>query len=336
MKKAKETIRLDHLTIGYRTNGNDAAVATDICATIREGELTCLLGANGVGKSTLLRTMAAFQPRLSGHIYVAETELDDYSDSRLARTIGVVLTDKPDVHNMTVRQMVAMGRSPYTGFWGRCSAADMEIVDEAIALTGITAIAGRMVGTLSDGERQKVMIAKALAQQTPVIILDEPTAFLDYPSKIETMQLLHRISHEMGKTIFLSTHDVELALQIADTVWLMSRSGVTTGTPEDLALNGLLPAFFENSSITFDAMTGLFALNHTPDRRARLSVAAGVDVDGRRAAMVRKALLRNGISTEECSHQNEPADIHITITADAYSFNGVSVQTIEEIIYLAC
>ena len=138
----------------------------------------------------------------------------------------------------------------------------------------------------------------------------------------------------MGKTIFLSTHDVELALQIADTVWLMSRSGVATGTPEDLALNGLLPAFFENSSITFDAMTGLFTLNHTPERRARLSVAAGVKAS--RVAMVRKALLRNGISTEECSHQNEPADIHITITADAYSFNGVSVQTIEEIIYLAC
>ena len=324
-------IQVDHLCYHYK---GGRPILRDVSFELDSGHFLAVLGNNGVGKSTLLRTMAAFQPRLSGHIYVAETELDDYSDSRLARTVGVVLTDKPDVHNMTVRQMVAMGRSPYTGFWGRCSAADMEIVDEAIALAGITAIARRMVGTLSDGERQKVMIAKALAQQTPVIILDEPTAFLDYPSKIETMQLLHRISHEMGKTIFLSTHDVELALQIADTVWLMSRSGVTTGTPEDLALNGLLPAFFENSSITFDAMTGLFALNHTPIRRARLSVDAGVDA--RRVAMVRKALLRNGISTEEeCSHQNEPADIHITITADAYSSDGVSVQTIEEIIYLA-
>ena len=148
-------VKLEH---GKKSFG-DVAVLKDISLEVRKGEVVAIIGRSGSGKSTLLRTMAAFQPRLSGHIYVAETELDDYSDSRLARTVGVVLTDKPDVHNMTVRQMVAMGRSPYTGFWGRCSAADMEIVDEAIALTGITAIASRMVGTLSDGERQKVMLS---------------------------------------------------------------------------------------------------------------------------------------------------------------------------------
>ena len=151
-------------------------------------------------------------------------EISTLSDKELSRMIGVVLTEKPDVRNMTVRELVSLGRSPYTGFWGRYSKDDLRVVDESIALVGIEALSLRMVHTLSDGERQKVMIAKALAQQTPVIFLDEPTAFLDYPSKVEMLQLLRRISREAEKTIFLSTHDVELALQLADTIWLMTKS----------------------------------------------------------------------------------------------------------------
>ena len=131
-----------------------------------------------------------------------------------------------------------MGRSPYTGFWGRLSAADRRKVEESLALVGIAPLRDRMVQTLSDGERQKVMIAKALAQETPLIFLDEPTAFLDYPSKVEILHLLHRLSHEMGKTVFLSTHDLELALRVADRVWLMSKQGeVRTGSPENLIVD---------------------------------------------------------------------------------------------------
>ena len=263
-------IELRNVSIGYRSKHGVRTVASGLNGTIRRGELTCLLGANGIGKSTLLRTLSAFQPKTGGEIYVEGRELSTFSDKELSRLIGVVLTEKPDVRNMTVRELVSLGRSPYTGFWGSYSKADLEIVDESIAQVGIEALSGRMIHTLSDGERQKVMTAKALAQQTPIIYLDEPTAFLDYPSKVEVMQLLRRISraelpHDTGqRTIFLTTHDVELALQLADTIWLMTREeGLVTGTPRQLAEQGALSRFIEGGhngqprreGIVFDAET---------------------------------------------------------------------------------
>ena len=277
-----ETIQLRDLSIGYQTKHSVKTVAAGINGAIRSGELTCLLGANGVGKSTLLRTLAAFQPQISGEILIsrneeggARKEITSFTDKELSKVIGVVLTEKPDVRNMSVRELVSLGRSPYTGFWGTYTDEDLRIVDEAIEMVGVTDLIRRPVHTLSDGERQKVMIAKALAQQTPVIFLDEPTAFLDYPSKVEVLQLLRRISREAEKTIFLSTHDVELALQLADTIWLMRRqeSGdrsqelgdrsqetgvkgpVTIGSPEALAASGDLGRFIERQNIVFDKET---------------------------------------------------------------------------------
>lgn len=251
-----ETIQLIDLGIGYQTKHGVKSVAEHISGAIRSGELTCLLGANGVGKSTLLRTLSAFQPKTSGQIVIEGRELDTYTDKELSRRIGVVLTEKPDVRNMTVRELVSLGRSPYTGFWGTYSRDDLQIVDEAIVQVGIETLSRRMVQTLSDGERQKVMIAKALSQQTPVIYLDEPTAFLDYPSKVEVLQLLRRISRTAGKIIFLSTHDVELALQLADTIWLMSREEpIAIGSPRQLASEGVLGRFIQRDGITFDPET---------------------------------------------------------------------------------
>ena len=280
-----ETIQLRNLSIGYQTRHGVKTVAEGISGSILSGQLTCLLGPNGVGKSTLLRTLSAFQPKTGGEVLFRGVrseesgvrnddqevrEISTLSDKELSRMIGVVLTEKPDVRNMTVRELVSLGRSPYTGFWGRYSKDDLRVVDESIALVGIEALSLRMVHTLSDGERQKVMIAKALAQQTPVIFLDEPTAFLDYPSKVEMLQLLRRISREAEKTIFLSTHDVELALQLADTIWLMTKSrgvrneeggvrneegGVKIGSPKDLAESGELSRFIERKDIVFDKET---------------------------------------------------------------------------------
>ena len=270
-----ETIQLKDLSIGYQTKHSVKTVAAGINGAIRSGELTCLLGANGVGKSTLLRTLAAFQPATSGEILISRKDeggtrkkISSLSDKELSKLVGVVLTEKPDVRNMSVRELVSLGRSPYTGFWGTYTDEDLRIVDESIEMVGIKDLTRRPVHTLSDGERQKVMIAKALAQQTPVIFLDEPTAFLDYPSKVEVLQLLRRISREAEKTIFLSTHDVELALQLADTIWLMRRqeSGdrsqetgvegpVTIGSPEELAASGDLGRFIERQNIVFDKET---------------------------------------------------------------------------------
>ncbi len=221
--KREETIRLTGLSIGYRGKHSVKCVAEGISQAIHSGELTCLLGENGAGKSTLLRTLSGFLSPLAGEISILGRPLSSYKERELATVIGVVLTEKNNLQNMTVRELVGMGRSPYTGFWGRLSADDRRKVDDALSLVGIAALRDRMVQTLSDGERQKVMIAKALAQETPIIFLDEPTAFLDYPSKVEILHLLHSLSREMHKTIFLSTHDLELALQIADRLWLMPR-----------------------------------------------------------------------------------------------------------------
>lgn len=241
-------LQLNHLTTGY---GN-RIVTPDINATLVPEELTSLLGPNGVGKSTLLRTLSTFLPPLQGEIVLQGKSLNSLSASQLSRLVGVVLTERPDVQNMTVRDMVGMGRSPYTGFWGRLTMEDEQYVTEAMKLAGITVLEKRMFSTLSDGERQKVMIAKVLAQQTPVILLDEPTAFLDFPSKVETLRLLRRLAHEMQKIIFLSTHDVELALQLSDRLWIMHAGEVVIGKPVELSENGELSRFIQTDGIRFD------------------------------------------------------------------------------------
>lgn len=326
----RESVILDHLTIGYPGKHGDHIVARDICAEIRRGELTCLLGSNGVGKSTLLRTLSAFQPKLSGRILIGDCEISSYKPKQLAREIGVVLTEKPDVLNMTVLDMVLMGRSPYTGFWGGCTDDDRQLAHEAISQVGISHLTSRRVNTLSDGERQKVMIAKALAQQTPIIFLDEPTAFLDFPSKIEMIRLLHRISREAGKTIFLSTHDLELALQLADTVWLMDRErGVCIGSPEDLAIDGTLPAFFAGRGILFDQTTGLFRVDQELTSAVRM-----MGLSGFRRAMAEKALRRNGIRPDTA----DIADRTVEVTDGGFSVtvgeHTVHVATVADM--LAC
>lgn len=242
------SIRLEELSIGYGRR----IVAENISEEIRQGELTCLLGPNGVGKSTMMRTLCGFQPAIRGRVMIGRKALDDYSRTELSKTVGVVLTERIDAANLTIEQIVALGRSPYTGFWGSCSDSDKQTVREALELVGIMPLANRKVGTLSDGERQKTMIAKALAQQTQVIFLDEPTAFLDYQSKVDMMILLKRISKEMKKVVFMSTHDVELAMQIADTLWLMEKGAITTGTPKELADKGEINRFFDTDFLKFE------------------------------------------------------------------------------------
>ena len=245
-------ILLAGLSVGYRRRRGAKIVASGLDASIPGGQLTCLLGRNGVGKSTLLRTLSAFQPPLGGDVLLFGRPLASYSVGELSRTVGVVLTERTVLTNLTVREIVGFGRNPYLGFWGRLSRADHAIVDGAVAMVGIEALADRMIQTLSDGERQKVMIAKALAQQTPVILLDEPTAFLDFPSKVETMHLLRRLVRETGKTIFLSTHDLELALQMSDRLCLMRENELRVGTLDSLSADGTMQGFFADRGITFD------------------------------------------------------------------------------------
>lgn len=298
-----QNIELKSLSIGYHLRRGTKVVASGLNATVESGELTCLLGSNGVGKSTMLRTISAFQPKLSGEIYVKDHEIADYNERELSKIIGVVLTERFADNNMTAYELVAMGRSPYTGFWGRLDDEDREAVDRAIKLVRIEHLSTRMLHALSDGERQKAMIAKALAQDTPIIILDEPTAFLDFPSKVDMMQLLHRLSRQTGKTIFLSTHDLELALQVADKIWLMDdEKKLHIGTPEDLALSGELSRFFQQKEIIFDETTGLFRIENGYDREIK------VLGHGYLFAMIRKALLRNKIHASRNAESEEYID----------------------------
>ena len=230
-------------------------VAYDLNATALPGTLTCLIGHNGTGKSTLLRTIARLQQSIDGRVLIGDNDISTLKPTHLSRMLSIVLTSRPDVRNMTVEELVALGRAPYTGFWGRLSADDRRIVRHSIESVGITAMAERRVCTLSDGEMQKVMIAKSLAQQTPVILLDEPTAFLDFPGKIDLMLLLQRLAHEERKTILLSTHDLETALQTADRLWLLADGALHDGTPHELADQGFIDDYIGRKSVKFDKQT---------------------------------------------------------------------------------
>lgn len=205
-------ITTNRLTVGYRGH----RVVEDISLSLPCGRLVCLLGPNGAGKSTLLRTLCGFQPPIEGTVTISGSDITAMSAAEVARLVSVVLTDRPLTPSLTAAEMVGMGRAPYTGFWGRLSDDDRRLVSEAMQTVGIAPLATRRMGQLSDGELQKVMIAKALAQHTPVIVLDEPTAFLDYPSKVAVMKTLARLAHDEGKTILMSTHDLELAAQLGD------------------------------------------------------------------------------------------------------------------------
>lgn len=245
------------LHVGYRNGKRETTLLRDINVTVRRGQMTALLGRNGAGKSTLLRALTCFTQPLKGNVELAESgaSLHDLSYGERSRLVGLVTTERLFAGALTVQEMVELGRQPYTGVLGRLGRRDRDIVDEAIMQSGIAHKRYEMIASLSDGERQKVMIAKALAQQTPIIYLDEPTAFLDYPSKVEMMQLLRRLAVQEQKTIFLSTHDVELSLQVADCIWLMETDQLSVGTPHQLANQGALNRFIEREGITFDKET---------------------------------------------------------------------------------
>lgn len=242
-------ISLQHLTVGY----NGKAVLSDINQTLEAGQMACLLGANGVGKSTILRTLAGFQPPLSGKVLLDGRDFLSLSLSERSKVVSVVLTERVEVPYMKVVDLVGMGRSPYTGFFGRLTKEDRDIVSEAIELVGIGNLAERTIDTLSDGERQKTLLAKALAQQTPVILLDEPTAFLDFHAKVSTLRLMLRLAHETNKAIFLSTHDVEMAIQLSDKLWVVQDGNISTGTTASLTESGVLARFLQAEGISYDA-----------------------------------------------------------------------------------
>ena len=248
------TIR--QLRIGYARR----QVAGLLNADLQPGSLCALLAPNGTGKSTLLRTLAGLQRQLGGTVQWNGHDVDALQPNDLARTVSIVLTARPEATALTVRQVVEMGRMPHLRPFERLKEADRRSVDEALQLTQSAVLSERTIGSLSDGERQRVFVAKALAQGTEAILLDEPTAFLDFPSKVKMLRLLRQLAHEAGKAILLSTHDVELALHFADRLWLLHRAGLAEGTPAQLADDGSIARFFDGEGVHFDAAQMRFVL----------------------------------------------------------------------------
>lgn len=250
------------LDIGYSKKRKTSIIQSKLDLTLRVGELVCLIGPNGSGKSTLMRTLAGLQKALKGHIYIDNKDIVKLSQQEKARKIGLVLTDRVDIENATVYDIVAYGRHPYSNWWGNIADNDRDIIDNAIAMVHLEHKRDELYCELSDGERQRVMISKALAQDTPIIMLDEPTAHLDLPNRVEIMLLLHRLAHDTNKSILLSTHELDLALQAADRIWLMSNDGIECGVPEDLVFNGNFNRTFENKSYFFNQDNGNFSMNY--------------------------------------------------------------------------
>lgn len=314
MQSDHTIISTQNLSIGFkarRTKSAPTLVASDINVALNRGDIVCLLGPNGSGKSTLIRTLTGLHYSLGGEIKLEEKSLDRFTNKQIAKKVSTVLTDRLTIGNLSVYELVAFGRSPYTGWFGSLSTEDEEIIRWAIESTGIEQFVERDVLHLSDGERQKVLIARALAQNTSAILLDEPTAHLDLPNRVEIVRLLRKLAHETQKGILLSTHELDLALKAADTLWLIDREGkVITGTPEDLVLDGTFESVFERKSFDFDRSTGSFKL-HRPSKEP-------IYLSGDTVAVfwTRRALEREGHSVT----QTNDTSLKITAHTDQNEF----------------
>lgn len=294
------TLELRGLVVGYRDRRSRTSfMLSETDAQIEPGRLVCVLGPNGSGKSTLLRTIAGFQTPLSGSVLFDGRPAGAFTENERARFVSVVLTERVDSGMLDARDLVSLGRYPYTGWAGGLTAEDRRVVEWALGAVGARELAARTVINLSDGERQKIMIARALAQEPRLIILDEPTAFLDLPRKVEVMSLLGNLARENGCAVLLSTHELEIAQALADRLWLIrptidpGRSTLRAGSPEDLVLSGEFERIFQGADVRFDRDLGRFLFGKHPDR------AAIVKGSGLSRHWTERALRRVGIEAME-------------------------------------
>ncbi|PID92213.1 MAG: iron ABC transporter ATP-binding protein [Bacteroidetes bacterium] len=291
-------LHIDELSIGYGKGKRSHIVHRDLTARLYRGELVCLLGENGSGKSTLIRTICGFQPALSGMASMNGNNLLQLTEKELALLASVVLTDRVVVPNATVEELVGLGRSPHTGALGILDDEDRAIIGLSMEKCRILHKRKDPLSSLSDGEKQKAFIAKALAQDTPLIILDEPTAFLDLPARVEIIQLLRSIASSSDRSVLMSTHDLDLALQMADRLWLLAPGeNLLEGSPEDLLLHNKFQGLFKSRGIEFDNRSGLFRVEY--DYKADLRVEG----QGFEYVLLKRAFARKGIRVKQAARK---------------------------------
>ncbi|WP_163398951.1 ABC transporter ATP-binding protein [Flavobacterium fluviatile] len=257
----KTILNTSNLSIGYKSRKGNVVIAQDLNLTFDSGKLIALIGANGIGKSTLLRTITGIQSPLAGNVYLNDKSISKYKPLDLAQNLSLVLTEKLPPSNLSVFELVALGRQPYTNWVGTLTPEDIVKVNEALALTQIEHLASKRHFEISDGQLQKVLIARALAQDTPLIILDEPTTHLDLLHKVSLFKLLKKLTQETQKCILFSTHDIDLAIQLSDEMIIMTPEMVVQDEPCNLISKGSFNALFKDEHIVFDAEKGKFIVN---------------------------------------------------------------------------
>jgi iron complex transport system ATP-binding protein len=258
MAARDKILSISSLAIGYASGNSGNIILPHLDASAIKGEIVAVFGRNGIGKSTLLRTLAGLQPSLSGKILLSGMDITGYSRSELAKRIGYISTEVVKVNNMRVYDLVALGRFPHTNWIGKIDAESHEVIMGAIARTGMEMLKDRYISELSDGERQRAMIARVIAQETEIIIMDEPTAFLDIAGKYEIIRLLQEVAGE-GRTIIFSTHDFSIALSNADKIWLIHNESLIEGSPEDLVVEGTFEHLFNSELVSFNSVNGTFS-----------------------------------------------------------------------------
>ena len=287
-------ITVRNLSVGYKKGKNFVPIKEGINVSAHAGELIALIGSNGIGKSTLLRTLTGFQKALGGEILLNDRKLNSFTIKELARVLSFVSTEAIRVQNLRVWELLAMGRFPYTNLMGTLTEADNNIIKRAIQQVGLSGYEDRMIDEISDGERQRAMIARTLVQDTPLIILDEPTAFLDIRNKYEIIHLLHDFVRNENKTVLFSTHDLNISTSEVDKIWLMLDDKVVEGAPEDLILAGNFDQMFHSDKVYFNGESGDFMLRKNSLGSYRLK-----DSEGKIATWTGRALQRIGLVCDE-------------------------------------
>ena len=246
-------LHTENLSIGYPSKQGANVIASDVSLDFHSGKLIALIGANGIGKSTLLRTLTGIQRPLEGYVSLHGKNISHYTSGELAQQLSLVLTEKLPPSNLTVFELIALGRQPYTNWLGTLTSNDLAHIDQAMMRTETASLAQKKHHELSDGQLQKVLIARTIAQDTPMIVLDEPTTHLDFQHKILLFKLLRKLAHDTGKCIVFSTHDIEMALEISDEIILMTRQKITQTKPGELMAGNGLDGLFNDPNIRFDA-----------------------------------------------------------------------------------